>query len=177
MLACFLLLLILNIRDLVDAPYLKKIARYDLEAEFDVVLAAPALEPLLAAVPYEYKKAYVLITEAGLDGSAYSIGATYGVLSEIMNDYSANAVLSSYEIYTKQEANRVAAMQSEVSVDMIDSDSHIKAVIIGSIMNKQKIIESLNHKWWGVIAKFKNIRYGTIDVIMRRPLAESIFPI
>jgi hypothetical protein len=174
LLACILPLLILNIRDLAEAPHLKQIAGHDLEAEFDVVLASPALKPLLAAVPYEYKKAYAFIRGEGLDGAAYSIGATYGVLPEIMNGYSASAVLASHEIYTGQEANRFAAMQSGLSVDMVESDTRIKAVMVGAIPGKQKIIERFRQKGWEETAEFKNKRYGTTVVIMKRPVAWRI---
>lgn len=171
LLACILPLLILNIRDLAESPHLKQIAGRDLEAEFDVVLASSALKPLLAAVPYEYKKAYAFIRGEGLDGAVYSIGATYGVLPEIMNGYSVSAVSASHEIYAGQEANRFSAMQSGLSVEMVESDTRIKAVMIGAITGKQKIIERFRTKGWEETAEFKDNRYGTTVVIMKRPVS------
>ncbi len=82
--------------------------------------------------------------------------------------------MASHEIYTGQEANRLAAMQSGLSVDMVESDTRIKAVMVGAISGRQKIIEKFRKKGWEKTAKFKNKRYGTTVIIMKRPLARRI---
>jgi hypothetical protein len=173
-LASTIVLLVLNVRDLTDAPHLKQIAGHDLEAQFDIVLEKDVLRSLLAAVPYEYKRAYTAIRNAGLDGVTYSIGATYGVLPEIMSGYSLGAVRSSYDIYTGQEINRVEAMKFGVSVDRIESDKRIKAIMIGAISGKQKLIDRFRRNGWEEMAEFKNMQYGTTVVIMKAPVASPI---
>lgn len=174
LLTCAMVLLILNIKTLTDPPYMKHIAGHNLEAEFHMVLETDALKPLLAAVPYEYKKAYALLRSYELDGVTYSIGATYGVLPEIMNGYSVGAVQASYDIYKGQEANRLGAIESGVNVDMIEKNDRIKAVMIGAISGKQKLIEIFIKKGWVEIAEFKNMQYGTTIVIMKKTLETPI---
>lgn len=167
-------LLALNIRYLTNTPHLKEIEGHDLETQFDSVLEKKELKSLLAAVPYEYKRAYEAIKLAGLDGATYSIGATYGVLPEIMNGYSLGAVRSSYEIYVGQESNRIEAMKSGLSVEGVESDKRVKAVMIGAISGKLKLIDEFRQNGWEVMAEFKNIQYGTSVVIMKAPVAFSM---
>jgi hypothetical protein len=174
--SCAMVLLTLNVVELIQAPHLKHIETHNLEAKFDTALESDTLKPLLAAVPYEYKKAYVAIMQAGLDGATYSVGATYGVLPEIMNGYSLRAIWVSYDIYAQQGANRLEAMKSGVSVEMIESDNRIKAVMVGAVSGKQKLLERFRRKGWKEMAEFKNTLHGTTVVIMKRPLAAPVSP-
>jgi hypothetical protein len=173
LIACAAVLLVLNIKELICQPHLKKIEDQNLEKKFNVVLEADEIKHLMAAVPYEYKKSYTFIRQEKLDDSTYSIGATYGILPEVMNSLSVKAVRASYDIYTGQAANRLNSMKAGVSVDMIEADNRIRAVMIGAISGKQELIEDFQQRGWKQVAEFKNMHYGTTVLIMRRPEANS----
>jgi len=130
--------------------------------EFDI------LKMGMTGIPYDYKNAYAYIEQKGLSENTYSIGATYGILPEIMNGYTTKAVKASQDIYTGQHSNRLKAGSSEIDVDQIASDSRIKAVILGSVERKQELIALLNVRGWQKVASFANPQYGTSVVIMTR---------
>jgi hypothetical protein len=174
---CLAALLAMNVKELINPPHLEQISGHNLEIEFDSVLESPALKSVLAAVPYEYKNAYSSIKRAGLDGVTYSIGATYGVLPEIMNGYTVGALRTSYDIYIGQEANRQEAMRAGVSIDKVESDNRIEAVMIGAISGKQKLIDDFSQRGWKEMAKFRNMQYGTTVLIMRKPMAAPLLPV
>jgi hypothetical protein len=174
LIACTAALLILNVKELIEQPHLKNIEGQNLEKKFNVILEVDEIKHLVAAVPYEYKKSYTFIRQAKLDDSTYSIGATYGILPEVMNSLSVRAVRASYDIYTGQEANRLNSMKAGVRVDMIEADYRIQAVMIGAISGKQELIEDFRQRNWKQVAEFKNMQYGTTVLIMRRPAADSV---
>lgn len=174
LIACTAGLLTLNVMELMGQPHLKKIAGQNLEKKFDVSLGADAIKYLVAAIPYEYKEAYTFIRQERLDGSTYSIGATYGILPEVMNSLSVDAVRSSYDIYTGQQANRLNSMTADLRVDVIEADNRIQAVMIGPIAGKQKLIEDFRQRNWKEVAEFRNMQYRTTVLIMRRPAMDLV---
>jgi hypothetical protein len=174
LMACTVVLLILNIKDLIGQQHLKKIQGQNLEKKFNVILEADEIKHLIAAVPYEYKKSYTFIRQEKLDDSTYSIGLTYGILPEVMNGLSVHAVRASYDIYMGQEVNRFNAMKAGIEVDMIEADHRIHAVMIGAISGKQELIEDFRQRNWKQVAEFKNMQYGTTVLIMRRLATNSL---
>ena len=174
LIACTVGLLTLNVMELMGQRHLKKIEGQNLEKKFDVNLVTDEIKHLVAAIPYEYKQAYTFIRQERLDGSTYSIGATYGILPEVMNSLSVHAVRASYDIYTGQEANRLNSMKAGLRVDVIEADYRIQAVMIGSIAGEKKLIEDFRQQNWKQVAEFRNIHYGTTVLIMRRPAANSV---
>ena len=163
-------LLILNVLQLSEQRYATNMQnsfsrKENTKSEDEVDL----LKMGMTAIPYEYKKAYAYIEQKRLSENTYSIGATYGILPEIMNGYTTKAVKASQDIYTGQLSNWLKAGSSEIDVDHIASDSRIKAVILGSIEKKQELITLLNVRGWQKVASFANPQYGTSVVIMMRP--------
>jgi hypothetical protein len=59
---------------------------------------------------------------------------------------------------------------------MIESDNRIKAVMVGAVSGKQKLLERFRRKGWKEMAEFKNTLHGTTVVIMKRPLAAPVSP-
>jgi hypothetical protein len=171
---CTSMLLTLNVMELVGQSHLKKIESQYLEKKFNVSLDADEIKHLVAAIPYEYKQAYTFIRQERLDGSTYSIGATYGILPEVMNSLSVQAVRASYDIYTGQETNRLNSSKTSLRIGMIEADYRIQAVMIGAISGKQELIEDFRQRHWKQVAEFKNMQYGTTVLIMRRPAADSV---
>ena len=123
----------------------------------------------MTAIPYEYKKAYAYIKQKGFSNSTYSLGATYGVLPEIMNGYTTESVRASHDIYSEQITNRQEEERSEIIVQNIEGNVRIKAVMLGSIGKKQELITLLNKKGWQIVASYENSQYGTTVDIMTRP--------
>lgn len=163
-------LLILNVLQLSEQRYATNVeSAFSRKENTKLANEVDLLKMGMTAIPYEYKKAYAYIEQKGLSSNTYSIGATYGILPEIINGYTTRAVKASHDIYTEQHSNRVKAEYSEIDVDHIASDSRIKAVIIGSIEKKQELIALLNAKGWQKVASFVNSQYGTSIVVMTRP--------
>jgi hypothetical protein len=123
----------------------------------------------LTAISYEYKKAYEHLKQKGLSESTYSIGATYGILSEIMNGYSTKAVIASDVIYKQQYSSRLETQNLDLYIDSIQNNTRINAVMLGSVERKQELISQLYGKGWNEGANFVNLKYGTSVVIMTRP--------
>lgn len=165
-------LLFLNIRELLEPPHLNHKSNSKFEAQYHSVHVEDNLKHMFAAVPYEYKKAYGFIKQAGLDEATFSIGATYGILPEIMNGYSLAAVQASYDFYVGLESSRQEAIRlGDILdlVDLIEKDNRIEAVMLGAIPDKKQLVENFSRKGWLIIAEFENMRYGTTVVIFRRP--------
>ena len=163
-------LLVLNITQLTDKKFSSNFQSIfsrkeykNSEDEFDL------LKMGMTAIPYEYKKAYALIKQKNLSESTYSLGATYGILPEIMNGYFTKAVIASNDIYKQQQSGRVETENGKFAIDSIHNNFRINAVILGSINKKQELISQLYGKGWKVEANFTNVEYGTSVVIMTRP--------
>lgn len=163
-------LLVLNTMKLTEQNYRDDMWEQSPEAEYGKVGDEfGLLKSGMTAIPYEYKSTYAYIKQIRLSENTYSIGATYGVLPEIMNDYTSRAVRASYEIYFGQKANRLETAAPAEDVDMIESDSRIKAVIVGSTEKKQELVAGLNGRGWRNVAEYRNSRYGTSVAILKRP--------
>lgn len=131
--------------------------------EFDLLKSG------LTAIPYEYKSAYAYIRQKGLSENTFSIGATYGVLPEIMNGYTSREVIASYDIYVAKKKIMIGTDAFKIDANMVESDAHIKAIIIGPVDNKQELVSNLKGRGWRNVADFRNARYGTSLMIMERP--------
>lgn len=128
-------------------------------------------EYILAAIPYSYREAYDAIKKENLSENSYSIGATYGILPEIMNGYSVKSIRAVHDIFLKQDTNRLNAPNDGWNVDLVESDNRIKVVLIGSVSNKKKLIDQFRKRGWGEMGEYKNLKYGTSVVVMKRPVA------
>jgi hypothetical protein len=133
-------------------------------------------EHFLAAVPYRYHDAYNSIKKENLTENSYSIGATYGILPEIMHGYSVKAVRAVHDIYIKQEPNKLNAPNDGWSVDLIESDGRIKVVLIGAVSGKSDLIDQFRARGWSVMSEHSNLQYGTSVVVMRRPGPAILIP-
>lgn len=129
----------------------------------------------LIAVPYNYHEAYDAIKRGNLTQGTYSIGATYGVFSEIMNGYSVRAILASRDIYLRQESDRLKVSMNGWDVDAIERDSRVQVVLVGSVpfFDKQKLVDQFKARNWVIVGEYKNIRYGSTIVILRRSSSVS----
>ena len=163
------ILILLNIVDFVRASQGGNM-RMDsaLEARSDASGKQGQNNHFPVAFPYNYHDAYDVIKKENLAENSYSIGATYGILPEIMNGYSVKAIRAAHEIFIKQEPNRLKAPDEGWSVDLIEQDDRIKAVLLGSVSNKQKLMGQFKDKGWGVMGEYRNIQYGTSVVVMKR---------
>jgi hypothetical protein len=79
---------------------------------------------------YDYKKAYNHILEAGDRGSTYSIGATYGVLPEVIAGYSVSQLNSAKSVYSEvQQLNIVHPVTIE-EIEKIFHEAHVKYILV-----------------------------------------------
>jgi hypothetical protein len=131
---------------------------------------------LLAAVPYNYRDAYQAIKDNNLTQNSYSIGATYGVLPEIMNGYSVRAVRIIQDIFVGQDLNRLAAPKEGWSIDSIEKDQRIKVILLGAVSNKEKLVDQFKKRNWSVMGEYKNTQYGSTVVVMRKSAVVPMSP-
>lgn len=122
------------------------------------------------AVPYNYHDAYDAIKKANLAENSYSMGATYGILPEIMNGYSIKQVRAIHDIFLKQESNRLNAPNEGWSIDLIERDSRIRVVLLGAISSADKeiLIGQFKARRWSVMGEYINHQYGSNVVVMRK---------
>ncbi len=134
-------------------------------------------EHFLAALPYNYHDAYAVIKSKNLTENSFSIGPTYGIFPEIMNGYSAGSIRTVQDIFVKQDHNRLNAPAVGWNVDLVESDSRIKVVLVGAISDKQHLMDQFRTRGWSVLGEYKNIKYGTSVVAMLRPVAQMSKPV
>ena len=129
----------------------------------------------LVAIPYNYHEAYDAIKKGSLTQGTYSIGPTYGVFPEIMNGFSVRAILAIRDIYLTQESDRLKVSTDGWDVDLIERDSRIQVVLVGAVSfpEKKKLIDQFKARNWVIVGEYKNIRYGSTVVALRRSLAVS----
>ena len=75
----------------------------------------------------------------------------------------------SYKIYSIQHSSKLKNEYPGVDVDTIERDSRIKAVIVGGLEEKEKLINEFEVKGWHNVAKFSDLQYSTSVVILTRP--------
>lgn len=163
-------MIFLNIADFVRIPQGNKPIDVLAETMSDDSKKPDSGYHLLSAFPYNYRDAYDAIKNENLTESSYSIGATYGIFPEIMNGYSVKAVRAVHDIFIKQEPNRLNAQNEGWDVDFVESDSRIKVVLFGAVTNKQKLIDQFKARGWNVMGEYKNIKYGSTVVVMKKPV-------
>jgi hypothetical protein len=170
------ILIFLNIAGFVRMP--QRDLRMDASRE---MISNPPGDPasgghILAAIPYSYREAYDAVKKENLAENSYSIGATYGILPEIMNGYSVKSIRAVHDIFIKQEANRLNAPNDGWSVDLVESDNRIKVVLIGAVSGKKKLIDQFRARGWSEMGEYKNLQYGTSVVVMKKPVAQLSSP-
>jgi hypothetical protein len=174
---CVSALLSLNIFNLLELPFRNDFLKipspvkidYSKKSDFDG-------HHLLAAIPYNYRDAYQAIKNNNLTENSYSIGATYGVLPEIMNGYSVRAVRVILDIFVGQDLNRLAAPNEGWSIDSIEKDHRIKVILLGAVSNKEKLVDQFKRRNWSVMGEYKNIQYGSTVVVMRKSTVVPMNP-
>jgi len=166
-----LAIIFLNISDFIHI--LNGDVRIGFPAEYEQEVSINQLpgEHFLVAFPYNYRAAYAAIKKENLTENSYSIGATYGILPEIMNGYSAKSIRAIHDIFVKQEHNRLTAPKAGWNVDLVESDARIKVVLIGAVSSKQRLIDQFRTKNWSVMGEYRNHQYGTSVVALKRPVA------
>lgn len=125
-------------------------------------------EHILVAIPYNYREAYDAIKKENLSENSYSIGATYGILPEIMNGYPVKSIRAVHGIFIKQDTNRLNAPKDGWSVDLVESDDRIKVVLIGAVSGKKKLINQFRARGWSELGEYKNLQYETSVVAMKK---------
>jgi hypothetical protein len=169
--ALALILICLNIVDFISISKDRLRIEVSMDTNQQVSEYQPLGEYSLVAIPYNYRDAYNAIKKEGLTENSYSIGTTYGILPEIMNGYSVKSIRAVHDIFLKQEHNRLNAPIAGWDINLLESDSRIKVVLIGAVTSKQKLIDRFKTRSWSVMGEYKNNQYGTSVVALKRPVA------
>ena len=129
------------------------------------------------AIPYNYQDAYAAIKKENLAENSYSMGATYGILPEIMNGYSIKQIRAIHDIFVKQESNRLNAPNEGWNINLIERDSRIKVVLIGAISSPDKeiLIDQFKARKWNVMGEYINHQYGSTVVVMKKMTSDSVY--
>ena len=158
----------LNLSTLLDQHYLRDtFTNYDRESTTDAGEFYP-IKNGLVSIPYDYKGAYSFIRDEGLASSTLSIGATYGILPEVMNDYLTEEIVSASTIYRSHQLKGLKENNYKEIAQSVSGDTKIQALAIGSYGPKKELIQELIDKGWLVFGVFNNERYATSVVVIRR---------
>jgi len=115
---------------------------------------------ILSEFPYKYRQALKEAKKAGYAGEIFIAGVTYGVFSEILNDFTISEVKSEKQIYEE--------VQIDFSAENIDKNSKIRLVLISDFDDSGKLKNDLENSGWQKWKEFKNNEYrSTIFGLIR----------
>ena len=121
-----------------------------------------------SSLSYEYKQAYDYIISKGLAGEALSVGATYGVLPEIINKMSIGQVINSKRLYERHKYKFLNLSQLSNDAELLTKDRAVSAIMVGSSDLKKDLQRELLNRDWKVGPVFYNQAFGTtVKVFVR----------
>ncbi len=87
--------------------------------------------PYSVAIDFNYKEPYKRIRELGLASNNLSLGPTYGVFPEVINDYTHSELIHANEIYRDYKSELAECESAATScVALLGADSRVKSVLI-----------------------------------------------
>jgi hypothetical protein len=104
---------------------------------------------ILSEFPYDYKKAFTEVRKSGYAGNIYVLGATYGILGEIINGFTVSEVMAEKNIY-----------DSNQTIEDLNNDERIKLIMITDFKEKSSVVEKLKDLGWTSWKDFENKKYG-----------------
>jgi hypothetical protein len=102
--------------------------------------------------------------------NSFTVGATYGVLPQIMSGYSFAAIKQLNSIYKNQQRlnKEVGVSWASASVDNVESDSRIKMVVLGAVQKRDELVKTFIKHGWVVHSKHLNYKYGSSVIIIKK---------
>jgi len=122
------------------------------------------------SVPYNYSAAYQFLQENGMSSRSFSMGPTYGVFPEVMNGYSIKNLVSVYRIYSELKGVSYGSNNLQESIDRIDRNKMVDAVLVGMIENNNKdsIVSMFESIGWRVHKRFfDKSNQVSVDLLVR----------
>ena len=117
---------------------------------------------------YNLKDAFDYIDKKNLQGSTLLVGTTYGILPEIINNYTVRQIFMTKKIIDKQNELKKSKLKL---IDRISQDKNIKALMLTDVKNINLILKDLNLNGWKLEKKFINkkiwINYLFVDHLKR----------
>ena len=119
---------------------------------------------------YNYKDAYSYILKNNLANNSFSLGVNYGIIPEIFNGYTSenirnvNLILDDYN----ESVNLIGSPMPSSKAEFIDQDNRIMTVLMGITFEKVALIRSLKEKNWKTAKEFKNNKYGSTIIVLKR---------
>jgi len=122
----------------------------------------------LCAFPFEYADAYRAVKASNRTGQTYSVGWVYGILPEIMNGYSTEAIGRVNDISKAQADLGGDDTAPAQRADGVDRDARIEVVLLGATTHKGPLLQELLTRGWSVAGEYRNARYGSTVVVAQR---------
>lgn len=125
---------------------------------------------VLCGFTYNYESAFDDVSKQGMMSNSYTVGATYGVLPQIMSGYSFAAIKQLNSIYKNQQRlnKEVGVSWASASVDNVESDSRIKMVVLGAVQKRDELVKNFINHGWVVHSKHLNYNYGSSVIIIKK---------
>ena len=120
---------------------------------------------------YDYKSVYKFVEENKIASSTYSVGLTYGVFTELLNNYLVKEYRNAKKTYESVNNSNITKGIAWASADpdIIDSNKQIDFLIIGyMIPDKNKFIKKMLKKDWKVKKKFYSKTYESTVFLLQR---------
>ena len=119
----------------------------------------------LVTYPYNMEAAFQRVTELEQTTSTLSLGNTYGIFTELLNNYSLNDLMRARDIY-KDHSSYISTDSKEKFLK-INQDNRINLVLFSSGGNKELMSIFLQNKW-NLLDTFRNDKYGSSVYLVKR---------
>lgn len=150
--AFFVFLIFCNIYVFENLPSFNKPIN-ELKITFNTDMKIRGAYAILSEFPYEYRQAFVAAKEDGYAGKIFVAGVTYGIFSEILNNFTVSEI--------KAEKNIYKEMHPDFSVESINKNNKIQLIFISDFVGGDKLKNNLENLRWGKWKEFKNEQYGS----------------
>ena len=120
---------------------------------------------------YNYKAAYEYLINNNLESSTYSVGITYGVFPELLNNYLAKNYRHAYNNYEAiDKSNKINDIQwTSANHEIVNLNKRINYLLVGYVIpNKDEFIKSMFKKGWSTEKEFYNMDYKSTIYLLKR---------
>lgn len=125
----------------------------------------------LVTFPFNYKEAFADIEKLNVAGNTFVVGGSYGVVQEILADYTLSQAVMAHQIFKDQQGQIVKVLDDDAVVfdaERANSDSRINAILLGPIPMdvKKNAVEQLQNLGWKLYKTYSNDEYGSSLTLM-----------
>lgn len=120
------------------------------------------------AVDFNYMDSYKRVRELGLASNNISLGATYGVFPEVINDYTHAELVRAKEIYQDYKLALAGCSDTVAScMDLLGADHRIKSVLIQGNTQGELFYRKLIESGWIQDSQFCSVQKACVFLLRK----------